>query len=177
MSSIFGIIDRSSEGKCNISTGEVYTRDQWTVVSDASFYKQYGDKEMVIKTLLDLWLKEGINCVRVLYGDFAFVIHNSETGETFCARDHFGVRPFFYTFAENRFIFGSLLNSVVSALKSKPPIRHEYLLQSLVTAKEEKHLTPFDNIYRLKPGHYLHYRNNKTEIHSYWQLDTEKELF
>lgn len=176
MSSIYGIIDRSSGGKCTISTGEVYTRDKWTVVSDASFYKQYGSKEEVIQTLLDVWLKQGTDCVNDLYGDFAFVIHNSESGEIFCARDHFGVRPFFYTFVENRFIFGSLLNSVVSVLKSKPPIRHEYLLQSLVTAKEEKHLTPFENIYRLKTGHYLHHRNNKTEIHAYWHLDAEKRI-
>lgn len=176
MSSIFGIIDRSSGGKCTISTGEVYARDPWTVVSDASFYKQFGGKEEGIRTLLDLWLKEGMDCVKELYGDFAFVLHNSETGEIFCARDHFGVRPFFYTFAQDQFIFGSLLNSVFSALKSKPPIRHEYLVQSLVTAKEEKHLTPFENIYRLKPGHYLYYRNNKTEIHSYWQLDAEKRI-
>ncbi len=176
MSSIYGIIDRSSGGKCNISTGEVYKRDKWTVVADASFYKQSGSKEEVMETLLNTWLKHGVNCVKELYGDFAFVIHNSETGEIFCARDHFGVRPFFYSFTGNRFIFGSLLNSVVSAMKSKPPVRYEYLLNSLVTAKEEKDLTPFENIYRLKPGHYLYHRNNKTDIHSYWQLDPEKRI-
>lgn len=176
MSAIFGIIDTTPGAKTIFTSTSVYTRDKWTLVADVSFYKISGSTDENLRKLLDSWLNSGVNCVKELYGDFAFVIHNSETGEIFCARDHFGVRPFFYSFTGNRFIFGSLLDSVVSAMKNKPHVRHEYLLNTLITAKEEKHLTPFENIYRLKPGHYLHYSNNNTAIHSYWQLAPEKRI-
>lgn len=176
MAAIHGIIDITTEGSSDIKSPVVFKRDKWTVIADASFYKISGSHEEAIEILLNTWLKKGVDCVKELYGDFAFVIHNSETGEIFCARDHFGVRPFFYCFNKSKFIFGSLLKSVVTLLEFKPQIRHDYLLSSLVTAKEPKDLTPFENIYRLKPGHYLHYKNNICNIQPYWQLSPAKQI-
>lgn len=176
MAAIHGIIDTTCAGKSAFSSASVFTRDNWTIIADASFYKLSGSPEEVLGRLLDSWLIKGVDCVKELYGDFAFVIHNSETGEIFCARDHFGVRPFFYCFNKSEFVFGSLLKPVLSSLEHKPRIRHDYFLNSLVTSKDPKDLTPFENIYRLKPGYYLHYRNNICDIQPYWQLDPGKQI-
>ncbi len=71
--------------------------------------------------------KWGSRCPGFLYGDFAFVIFNTQNGEFFGARDPLGVRPLFYTRLQNTFIFASELRLVLAALDVKPEIRQEYL--------------------------------------------------
>ena len=39
----------------------------------------------------------GEDCVNHLIGDFAFSIRDNRSQQLFCARDHFGVKPFFFT--------------------------------------------------------------------------------
>lgn len=175
MAAIHGIIDTRHGGTSTFSSDGIIKKGRWTVAADASFYKISGDNDSLMERLLESWLKKGVDCVRDLYGDFAFVIHNNETGEIFCARDHFGVRPFFYCFFNNQFIFGSLLKSVIDSLPSTR-LRNDYFLDSLVTSKESKDLTPFEDIYRLKPGHYLHCKNGKCEIFQFWHLNPEKRI-
>ncbi|MBN2813716.1 MAG: hypothetical protein JXQ80_06530 [Bacteroidales bacterium] len=126
--------------------------------------------------VMQSWKKWGKDCVKHLYGDFAFVIFNTQTGEVFCGRDHLGVRPLFYTFQQGLFIFASELRLITAALPVKPAIRKEYLLDTLITGKTAKHLAPFEDCYRLKPAHTIHIRNNSINESEYWQADSEKAI-
>ncbi|MBN2275192.1 MAG: hypothetical protein JXR41_06650 [Bacteroidales bacterium] len=126
--------------------------------------------------VLEAWLKWGKACVKYLYGDFAFVVFNRETCEIFCGRDHMGVRPFFYCYRNGVFVFGSELRYVKASFKTKPALRHDYLLDTLVTVKTKKELSPFENVFRLKPGHYLHVTKVNLQIQQYWQFDPEKRI-
>ncbi|HEV8187296.1 MAG TPA: asparagine synthetase B, partial [Pyrinomonadaceae bacterium] len=47
--------------------------------------------------ILNAYEKWGDDCVKHLLGDFAFAIWDERRQRLFCARDHFGVKPFFYT--------------------------------------------------------------------------------
>jgi asparagine synthase (glutamine-hydrolysing) len=170
----------------------------WAIVADASLYKREelihrigrrgvgetwdkgqgirekkkGDGELI----LEAWMKFGEECVNYLYGDFAFVIFNTDTGAVFCGRDQLGVRPFFYMLDNDSFIFGSELRYVHAALPVKPAIRQEYLLDTLVTVKSAKELSPFENIFRLKPGHCLLHSAGNIKIQQYWKPDPEKKI-
>jgi asparagine synthase (glutamine-hydrolysing) len=148
----------------------------WVIMADASLYKRgelsAGDAEMI----LEAWVKWGEECVKYLYGDFAFVIFNTDTGAVFCGRDQLGVRPFFYTRHNDLFIFASELRYVHAALPVKPAIRQEYLLDTLVTVKSAKDLSPFENIFRLKPGHCLQCSDDNIKIQQYWKPDPEKKI-
>ena len=64
------------------------------------------DEELI----LDAYETWGEDCVKHLIGDFAFAIWDGE--KLFCARDHFGVKPFFYTHANGEFKFSSTLNDL-----------------------------------------------------------------
>jgi asparagine synthase (glutamine-hydrolysing) len=50
--------------------------------------------------LLETYAAEGREALRRLRGMFAFAIWDSQTGELFCARDPFGIKPLYYTLAE-----------------------------------------------------------------------------
>src|ERR1051325_9349362 len=54
----------------------------------------------------------GEDCVKHLIGDFAFAIWDSHQRRLFCARDHFGIKPFFYAHVDNTFVFSNTLNCV-----------------------------------------------------------------
>jgi asparagine synthase (glutamine-hydrolysing) len=131
-----------------------------------------GDVELV----LEAWLMWGEECLRHLYGDFAFVIFNTHTGEVFCGRDPLGVRPLFYCTVNQAFIFGSELRYVVESLPIEPVIRYEYLLDTLITVITVKELTPYENIFRLKPGHFLQCSIGEVYTSQYWSLDPEKTI-
>jgi asparagine synthase (glutamine-hydrolysing) len=65
--------------------------------------------EQLILNAYETW---GEDCVKHLIGDFAFVIWDDRLQRLFCARDHLGVKPFFYTHLDGRFKFSSTLNEL-----------------------------------------------------------------
>lgn len=158
----------------------------WLVITDASLYKRNELAEKLgihkdpmpsdTELLLQSWEKWGMNCMEQLYGDFAFVIFNTQTGEIFCGRDHLGARPFFYCFEKGAFIFASELRIIRAALPERASASLDYLLDSLVTRKTEKSGSPFDQIKRLPQAHFLHISGGRMALQKYWQLDPIKRL-
>jgi asparagine synthase (glutamine-hydrolysing) len=165
-------------------------KGEWIIAGDVSLYKRreleremgrrgegergrWGDAERV----LEAWLKWGEECIKHLYGDFAFVIFNTRTGEIFSGRDPMGVRPLFYFLSDQQFIFGSELRYVLGSLPVKPAVRKEYLMDTLVTVKTTKELTAYENLYRLKPCHFLRHINGEVHTAPYWSLDPDKRIW
>lgn len=70
--------------------------------------RQPNDAELILLAY-DEW-KE--NCIDHLIGDFAFAIWDATSQTLFCARDHFGVKPFFYARTGSTFIFSNTLNTI-----------------------------------------------------------------
>ena len=68
------------------------------------------DDELILHAY-EAW---GEDCVKHLIGDFAFAIWDGRLQRLFCARDHFGVKPFFYTHISDNFNFSSTLNALRS---------------------------------------------------------------
>ncbi|MBN1791213.1 MAG: hypothetical protein JW830_11990 [Bacteroidales bacterium] len=161
-------------------------RGEWVIAGDMSLYGRQGDKgtrgqgdkgtRSDVEVVMETWLKWREECVKHLYGDFAFVIFNTNTGAVFCGRDPLGVRPFFYCIADQSFIFGSELRYVLESFDARPPVWQEYLLDTLVTVKTAKDLTPYETIFRLKPGHFLRYVGEEVHMTQYWSMNPEKMI-
>jgi asparagine synthase (glutamine-hydrolysing) len=169
-------------------TGNViHTQGNLVIAADASLYNK---KELVYrlgnnisvpatgdaKLILLAYEKWGTRCLEQLYGDFAFVIFDTQSGEIFCGRDPMGVRPFFYTIQGNSFIFSSELRMVLGACKNAPELNEEYFLDSLITVKTEKSKSPFDTIMRLPPAYYLTGRGGQVSVTQYWQPDARASI-
>ena len=127
------------------------------------------DPELILRAY-DFW---GEDCVQYLLGDFAFGIWDSRRQKLFCARDHFGVKPFYYAEVQNSLIFSNTLN----CLRIHPGVSDE--LNDLEIAdfllfgyNQESHTTTFTNIQRLPPAHYLTWANENLQIKRYWTLPT-----
>ena len=125
------------------------------------------DSELILLAY-ETW---GEECVNHLLGDFAFAIWDARARSFFCARDHFGVKPFFYAHAGERFIFSHDLN----ALRREPLVSDalnetaiaDYLAFGL---NQDLSSTTFRDIQRLPAGHTLRFANNSITIRRYWTL-------
>jgi len=153
----------------------ICARDHLVIVADASLYNrkalaqrlgnkisppETGDAELILLAF-EKW---GSRCLEFLYGDFAFLIFNTQNGEFFAGRDPLGVRPLFYTRMQNSFVFASELRLVLAAMDTNPEIQEDYLLDSLVGVKTPKDKTPFESIFRLAPGHFMEGKEGEIKL-------------
>ncbi len=119
----------------------------------------------------------GKDCVQHLIGDFAFAIWDGRCKELFCARDHFGVKPFYYANLPKSFVFSNTLNCLrlhpeVSSRLNDLAIS-DYLLFG---GNQDSRTTSFEQIQRLPPGHLLLCSEGKFHISRYWNLQQKAEL-
>lgn len=132
-----------------------------------------SDSELILAA----YRRWGPNCPQRLLGDFAFVIWDAEKHEIFCARDHFGVRPFYY-FHESgkRFVFGSEIKAIF-ALRDVPRRLNEAKMADYLFASfEDKQRTFYLDIHRLPPASTMRVTDGGVQIEQYWSLDPEREV-
>jgi asparagine synthase (glutamine-hydrolysing) len=66
------------------------------------------------EVLLQLLAHEGKDALRRLNGMFAFALWDGHRRELLCARDRFGIKPFYYISRQGRFAFASEMKSLLS---------------------------------------------------------------
>jgi len=111
----------------------------------------------------------GEDCVKHLIGDFAFGIWDNRSRRLFCARDHFGVKPFFYARIGNSFIFSDTLNELRQDTRISDTLNEvaigDYLLFGV---NQDLSTTTFKDIQRLPPGHTLTVSKESSTVRRYW---------
>jgi asparagine synthase (glutamine-hydrolysing) len=126
--------------------------------------------------LVHLFEEYGTDCVQHLRGMFAFVIWNKKNRELFCARDFFGIKPFYYYSDHEQFIFGSEIKSVIATNALKKVVNPESLLNYLTFQYVPDPNTMFQHIHKLPPAHYLHINSDgKMNLKKYWDPMFEPE--
>ena len=119
--------------------------------------------------ILHAYAAWGTRCVERLRGDFSFAIWDVQNKQLFCARDHFGIKPFYYAQAGELFLFSNTLNCLrlhpaVSAELNEAAIG-DFLLFGLNCNNET---TSFRDIQRLPPAHWLSISAGGLQIRRYW---------
>lgn len=110
-----------------------------------------------------------------LRGMFAFAIYDKKTKELVGARDHFGMKPLYYYFNDSEFMFASEIKSMLIHPNFKKEINTDALKMYLIFQYSVKEETFFKNVFKLKPGHYFHYKNNELEIKPYFELNYQED--
>lgn len=119
------------------------------------------------------------DCVKHLIGDFAFAIWDDEEQKLFCARDHMGVKPFFYYHDDNAFIFASEKKGILSVNGVDSSINDDYLYTLLVSPTDQPaDKTLYKKINRLRPAHSLSVSIGRKapRMAKYWTLDLYNEI-
>lgn len=136
------------------------------------------DKEYVSDSyfILKAYEKWGEKCPEELLGDFAFAIWDKNKEILFCARDHMGVKPFYYYLSNDIFLFGSEIKSIISAKEVSCILNKNKVAEYMSLLFEDKQNTFYEDIIRLPSANSLSINYADHSKHNYWELDIEKEI-
>lgn len=115
----------------------------------------------------------GQDCPNHLLGDFAFAIWDSRKQTLFCARDHFGIKPFYYCNTDQYFIFASEIKALLAVPDVSRQLNErriaDYFLEPMLESKSD---TVYEEIFRLPPAHWVSVEAQADfSPRSYWSLD------
>jgi asparagine synthase (glutamine-hydrolysing) len=116
----------------------------------------------------------GDDAPRHLLGDFAFAVWDARYRRLLCARDPFGVKPFFYARTFRAFVFSNSLDCV----RLHPAVGAEldegwiadFLLHGDTQAPDA---TVYASVRQLPPAHTLVVEDGEVTVRRYWRLPTE----
>ena len=113
----------------------------------------------------------GVNILNKLNGMFVFAIWDEKKKRLFAARDRLGKKPFYYYAGSDQFVFASELKSLLVvpdiARNINPEAIDKYFSFGYIPAP----MTIIDNIYKLRPGHFLLWENETVSTHQYWDVE------
>jgi asparagine synthase (glutamine-hydrolysing) len=123
--------------------------------------------------ILHAYASWGSPCVEHLQGDFSFAVWDARNKQLFCARDHFGIKPFYYTQQGDFFLFSNTLNCV----RLHPAVTGELNDAAigdflLFGVNYDNATTSFRDIQRLPPAHSLSVSPEGLKIRRYWRPPT-----
>lgn len=130
-------------------------------------FETYSDTEVLLKSFI-LW---GYDVVKKLNGIYGFAILNDVKQELFFARDHFGVKPFYYTIADNNFVFASEIKAILEFPGVEVKLDKQGVCELFGLGPAHTPGTvAFKNIFELKPGHYGVFNSSGLHLEKYWSL-------
>lgn len=138
-----------------------------------------ADEETVSDSyfILKAYGRWGEDCPDKLLGDFAFAIWDRKKEILFCARDHMGVKPFYYYVDEEMFVFGSEIKALFE-VEGVPREVNEKRLSLYFTGNDlsEIESTFYKKIKSLPFAHYTLLNKNIYRNNKYWELNINKRI-
>lgn len=110
-------------------------------------WKSTGDSEVVIES----FVKYGTRCFAWFNGMFAIAIWDKANNELTIARDHIGIKPFYYYFDNSELIFASELKAI-TAIQKKLPINRSVIPAYLHAGYIPHPFSIYQNVLKLTAG-------------------------
>ena len=124
------------------------------------------DTEVIVHGY-EQWGKDILNKLR---GMFAFIIFDKKKDTIFGARDFFGIKPLYYAFMGETFMWGSEIKSFLDHPAFKKELNETALENYLTFQYSPTSETFFKNVYKLPAAHFFTYENGKMNIERYWEI-------
>ncbi|ULQ54433.1 asparagine synthase (glutamine-hydrolyzing) [Flavihumibacter fluvii] len=173
------IIDLSERSNQPLHKGD------YAIVFNGEIYNYVELKEKLIKekqvafdttgdteVALEMFINYGVASFDQLGGMFAFAIYNKVTHDLIIARDHFGIKPLFYTFIESGFAFSSELKTLVRIPGFNKSLNKKALVSCLNYLWVSGNESMFANCFKLPAAHYISYNGSREfKMVKYWELE------
>lgn len=147
--------------------GEIYNYKE--LRSELIEYKFNTNSDTEV--ILNGYQKWGYDLPNHLRGMFSFAIYDIKNDELFCARDYFGIKPFYYYKNDDIFMFSSEIKAFLEHPKFKKEFNDKLISSYLSFSFTPTNETFFKGVYSLKPGHTLLYKDGNMEINRYYNLE------
>lgn len=153
--------------------GQIYNTEELKETLLKNDFKFIGHCDTEI--LLKAFIYYGYDVVKHLNGIYAFAIWDENKQELFLARDHFGVKPLFYSIRNNELIFASEIKALLEYPSICPKIDEIGISELFgIGPAHTSGYTIFKDIYELKPASFMIYNKNNCFIKKYWNLKSKE---
>lgn len=159
----------SKDGRYVITyNGEVYnyTEIREHLIEKGFRFSSNCDTEVILSAF-QCW---GVECFSKFNGMFAIAIMDLEEKYLVLARDRLGKKPLYYYRGEKSFVFASELKAIMKFPYFQKKINVEIIGNYLANKYIEAPHSIFENTYKMVPGTYVIYKDNKIETHEYWSI-------
>ena len=134
--------------------------------------KSATDAELILHAY-HVW---GAGCTEHLIGDFSFAIVDPSARRLVCARDHLGVRPFYYAVVNSQLVWSNTLDTI----RQHPDVSDEVSESAIVDFllfgfNRDPATTTFSDIRRLPPAHHLVRTDQGLRVKRYWTFTLPEE--
>lgn len=151
-----------------VVNGEIYNyrtlRD--TLTARGHVFRSQSDAEVVPH----LYEEGGIEAVaEKLRGMFAVAILDRRSNTMHLVRDHFGIKPLYYTAGRDGLFFASDIRSLLASGKIRAEVNPNALWHYLTFQFVPDPHTMFEGVWKVPPGHYLSWRGQHAELTRYWE--------
>lgn len=162
---------KDNNGNWIVFNGEIYNFIELRMELGVSQFKTRSDTEVILKA----YQKWGKDCVNHFRGMFAFALWDENEQSLFCARDHFGIKPFYYAVVNGIFYFASEIKAILPFLNEiSTDIEgvKDYLTFQLVLGNK----TLFNGVSQLLPAHLLTITDGEISEKKYWEVYYESDF-
>lgn len=156
-----------------ICNGEIfnYKEIKQELIEKGHLFRTNSDVEVI----LHLYEEHGINFLDKLNGQFAFALYDIDKNCVFLGRDHVGIAPLFYTKHEGLYYFSSEIKGLLKIPGFSPTVNMKGLDQIFTFPSLISPTTMFNDVFSLKPGHYMLIEPNNVSIKEYWDMNYPME--
>ncbi len=177
------ILDLSDAGKQPMAynnlvitfNGEIYNFIEIKKELQAKGYQFVSESDTEV--ILAAYLEWGSGCLSKFNGMWAFAIWDKQTQKLFLARDRFGVKPLFYSFVGDKFVFASEMKAIFPFLSEIKMAKHFEWCKENIYEYESTDKCLIDNIQRFPAGHFgvVDLTNKKIKLTQFWNTLDELE--
>lgn len=177
--SIIDLSEQAHQPMCNedatlwiVCNGEIYNFIELKEVlkTKGHVFKSRSDTEVIIHSYEE-W---GLDCLNKFNGMWAFALWDERNKRLICARDRFGIKPFYYNFDGQTFVFASEIKSIIHKRnfdrQPNDQIICDYLVWGYTDHTEE---TFFKEIKQIPPSHYMIVDKRGINTKRYWDISTD----
>ena len=136
------------------------------------FHSQ-SDTEVIINAY-HAW---GVDCLNRFNGMWGFAIYDKRSNRLFCARDRFGIKPFYYYHNGDSFRFASEIKALLAHTDipriPNDAIIYDYLAYGILDHTDE---TFYQGIKQLPAAHYMILEGGNLSIKRYWDIDPNNKF-
>jgi asparagine synthase (glutamine-hydrolysing) len=127
--------------------------------------------------ILHAYAAWGTPCVEHLRGDFSFAVWDARNKQLFCARDHFGIKPFYYSQKGELFLLSNTLNCIRMHPEVSGELNESTIGDFLLFGVNcDNATTSFRDVQRLPPAHSLCISPEGLKIRRYWAPPTDGRI-
>ncbi len=148
--------------------GEVYNfqevRKEIKTAKPGFHFRTSSDTEVLIEAF-ELW---GVEMIQKFNGMFAIAIYDKQDKTLYIYRDRLGIKPIYYFWDGNNFVFASELKALKKSLKVKLTINQTAVRQFLHLGYIPQPLSIYNEVHKFPSGAYAIVKAHQFEIKTFW---------